>query len=225
MATTTKQKWLIGCGGCLVILVGFFVVLGVLGKIGIDKLGETNKETAQAIFGSELPDGYVTFFGLPIDAKDGKSHMLMTMTPKQNMLVVFDGPDKGTHLTKIDLSNEAELKQVAEVFLAKAAEKSNKIQAKDTRVDDVSIATMSNGKRFPIIALTVKNNQGTYQPFSVALIPTPGNRITALMEVSTVAQSSEGNTDFSSTQQTMIFELTDLVEATNLDDVMLEFKE
>lgn len=219
---TTKQKWLIGCSGCLVVIVGFFVIAGILGKMGIDKLNEGSQQTAQAIFGSALPEGYLNI-GLPIKSDKGDTHMLLSMTPKKHMLIAFEGKDNGNHVHQLDLNNREELEENIEHFWRESASQSNNISADELRMDKTSVITLANGKQFPMATMTAKNDSGKYFPVVATLLPTPDNHYVLLMTTNPQTTSTVAETDFSASQQLMQHELTDLIEVTELDDMFESF--
>ena len=215
---STKKKWIIGCSGCLIITIILFVVAGILGKVGFDKLQESSKEANSSIFGSDLPAGYTTVFGMPIPSKEGVSNFMMIMTPEQHMLMAFDAPTGGEELKSISLDDEEQLEAVAQSFLKKAAESSKRMEINQASVEDVSIQTVSDGKRFPIINMLIKNRKGTYSPISVSLLPMPGDRLVVLMDMNPIKQTTNPNEDFSPTYQALDQELKKLVEFSTLDD-------
>ena len=84
---STKKKWIIGCGGCLVVVVIIGIILAVLIGKGVTDFMKNSDETSKAVFGETLPEGYMTF-GLPIPSKDGKVHMAMLVSKDGDTMVM-----------------------------------------------------------------------------------------------------------------------------------------
>src|SRR5687767_14657693 len=74
---STKKKWLIGCGGCLGVLLVLAIVISILAGLGFNKLKDVSSQSVQNVFGSSFKPAPYMAFGLPLAQKNLKNMVMM----------------------------------------------------------------------------------------------------------------------------------------------------
>lgn len=183
-----NKKWLIGCGGCMGLLLILALVLGGLGWWGYNAYMGSSKEALAEIFGDTPPAGYQPLIGLKLPDSDNPGEsMPMTLlinptgktmvfamktrfTPEQMALLQSDDAAQlGTLIQQAmestknaDASGDLTVHQVVELDTAKGP----------VRALQASIA--SKRGRVPLIGAFIP--QATGQHVKILALMSPGSQ-------------------------------------------------
>lgn len=242
---STKKKWMIGCGGCLGVIIIGAIALAVLGSMGVNALKEASGSSVKEIFGASYKpeaEGYMAF-GLPL--KQGKFRsMAMMINGNRKLSVVAIDIDNlsdkpllksGQQELKktIDTSDanerrnfllvfEGALKQVSREIINSSRSGSSKID--DIQFQSTQFLSLDKSKLLPVGNAVVETSQRGkifYSPSVVAMAPEmdkTGNHVVCLVVTNLNSVSEDPNTDFSEAQKSLREEVLSIVKNSELDD-------
>jgi hypothetical protein len=224
---STRKKWLIGCGGCLGVVLIVAIALAVLAGMGVNALKDVSNESVSAIFGKDFKPEPNTAMGLPLGQKELKN--MVFMFDQKRGLTVF-AIDTEVSPTDARLLKSGDSKQI-ETFLKHMSEEatshnnsSSSARLRDIHFNATGTVTLPNGKHFPVSKATMeaeKRGETTYSPTVAALIPEANNRLITIIALEPNSASSEPDTDFSHAQANLQTEVVRLVSNSALDDRLI----
>lgn len=222
---STKKKWMIGCGGCLGVVIIGAIALAVLGSMGVNALKEASGSSVKEIFGpSYKPEaaGYMAF-GLPL--KQGKLRsMAMMISQARNLSVIAFDVNADALDTAVLKSGKpdqiaAYLKKTSEEITDSTRNSSSKIEGIEFK--SVELLPLVKGKNLAVGNAVVKASKRgamAYMPSAVALIPEAGNHMVILVATDPNTASTDAGADFSEAQKSLRDEVSNIVKASELDD-------
>jgi hypothetical protein len=232
MEDKSKKWWLIGCGGCLGVLVIISAALAVLAGMGVNALKEGSNGAVANIFGKSFqPVGYMPI-GIPLGAISKRSEVqnMVMLIDSSNHKVIFalDMPVSPSE-SMVFKSHDAKglntyFKQIGNTLISYSARGSSSggSKFKDLTINASHFAKLPNGKEVPVSSAIVEMEQRgnkVYSPAAVALIPEAGSRKIALFALGgNGAVPSGTGLDFKPGQRAMEKELLDIILASELDD-------
>jgi hypothetical protein len=213
-----KKAWLIGCGGCLSVIIIIAIVAGIFIYSSVSELKNASDKTAQGVFGEKLPEGYFTI-GIPVESKKQENNLKMVMmmnTQRQTMVFAVDTFNKNPEqLNAINTANPEELKVLMEGFLeqSNSSNKPNGIR----QIDPIQLG-LTGGKTYPAFDIVLEDKKGNFSPIVATFLMYPSNRMVVLMGMDPNAASESPDTDFSGNFETLQGELQSLIDSTALKD-------
>jgi hypothetical protein len=178
-----NKWWLIGCGGCLGLLLIIALIGGGVAWFGMDALNKASEKSNQAIFGGSAPAGYT---GLSLDtsakaeetgsdntanqdtaetSQPGPSGapsavgLYMNMVEK-TMLIAMSGTMGNAEIASLITADEAALKPLIEQMMQSS--KSDNARNQITAVRSTSITL--NGQPYPAFEVETENSSGQLIP-------------------------------------------------------------
>jgi hypothetical protein len=223
----TKRNWLIGCGGCLVVIIVGLIIAAVVGASCVGQFQKGSDEAIQAIFGGTPPGGY-TNFGFSIPDKSGKkNNVVMMINPTDPKKIVFAIdtyiPDADTQKILSGDSKQIEdfLKDFAASDLESATAKGAKgMDMKNLRLEGMQQVKLANGKIFPVVNVKIaKENEFT--PAAAGMLVLPDNRLVLLMGLDSSTTASTAEMDFKPAYESLSTSVINIVNDSALDDQLV----
>lgn len=218
------KKWLIGCGGCLGLLLVLAIAVGILGYFGFDFLVKNSGKSTQALLGSEAPSQYFPM-GIPLPKGEDTDNMVILINKEQQgMVVAFDR--KISEAEANALGNYEEAADVMESVIREGLEQASS-QSKDLDPDSLVIQSnetvaLSNQKTFPVINIKIKHERkNSYSPASVGIFHTEPEKVVVLFNLDIVTMSPDPEEEFTSAHDRLITTIRELADETALDDKLL----
>lgn len=224
---STGKKWLIGCGGCLGILIVLAVVAGIAISTGWNSLQKGSNESVKKLFGESYnSDGYLAF-GMPLNKPVNGSMVMMMASDQSTMIFALDTADR-----QLSLLQKADDKALQTFFDTVGKDFVNTAQTRQGATGKFQgltfqkphFVTLSGRKRYPVVYAvmkTEKQGQATYIPVTAALIPVSSQRAVLLLALSPTQSSTVAETNFESVQKELEEKLNLLVQDSELDDRLL----
>ncbi|MEB3288224.1 MAG: hypothetical protein VKJ04_12080 [Vampirovibrionales bacterium] len=198
MALNTKQKWLIGCGGCLGVVVLFFALL--IG--GVAWYHNSSVALVNRVLGKE-PAGYTTLMSYETEGSKGKTAfaMLLALTDKK-MLLAYQLPENEQlqkALNTPDTSDPQELEKIQQGIEAGMGQDSPATQTSSVRQMTLkSIHTVGESdKTYKAYNILVENSSGKVMPMVALFVPQAKRQILLLSLSDVSIQTSDTQADFS----------------------------
>jgi hypothetical protein len=220
---STQKKWLIGCGGCLGVVVLVAAVVAALAGLGFNALKDVSNQSVQSMFGKSFnPDPYMAM-GLPLEQKNLRN-MVMLLNQQRGITII--GMDTELSETEADVLKSGDPKDI-EAYLkrmgaqATASSGGGSSQMRDVRFEGLTTVQLKNGKSFPLSRATVEaERRGTvsYSPAVAALLPQPDNRLVVLIALDPINAASKPDADLSHPQAALQTEVVRIVNDSELDD-------
>lgn len=187
---SSNKKWLIGCGGCLgVLLILAIIALGVT-MWGVNAYNENNTKVSQALFGGKPPESFTPLFGMAV--KNNTNVMLMVHKGSGHMVIAFDAPMKGPEIMALQKGDPAAIAKMAQDAMDKGSKSSRSIRHREAKVVGYSEQILLGGKKLPIIYLQMEQDEDVI-PCAVGLIPKKGAQALVLMSMDPAsAQQPQG---------------------------------
>ncbi|MBY0402391.1 MAG: hypothetical protein K2X66_00690 [Cyanobacteria bacterium] len=185
----SKKAWLIGCGGCLTVIIIAAIILGIW---GYSSFTESSNKSAKAVFGEKLPEGYIPF-GIPMGKSDtDNQHFVMLVngtSGKFMMALEMPSEDPATMATL--LQNPEALSATIESQLAQSGSSSSgKIHKIET-----SQITLPSKEKYPSFNI-VLNQREKYVPLVGTLLTYTTPKMIILIVMDPNKGSTDANTDF-----------------------------
>ncbi len=222
---SNAKKWIIGCGGCLVVVLLIAGVLAVLGGTAVKGLMDASSQSVQSVFGkSYKAEGY-TAIGLPTGSKDLKNVVLLMDMTRGSVIVAVDtrmsAADAGILKSGNTEQIQAYIQKIGEQANTSPQSSSSNVDLHDMRFDDIHTVKLPNGKQLPVTTAAVKANrkgQEGYSPAVIALLPEPGEKMIVLFAMDAKSTSSNPKADFKVEQQALETQVLELINNSELDD-------
>lgn len=216
-----RKKWFWGCGGCLVVLLLIAGVVGMLSVTFFNKLQEGSADATRAIFGDNPPAGYLAL-GLQLPKSTGLNNLvlLMNQNNQQQMLFAFDGPmtPEQAALLKQGHPSEESLKKLLQEGLQGSPSQGSNVSVDKLRIDKLEMASLpANGGKYPVVSARIEDD-GTYIPAVVGLLPHPNNRLVGLVGLDIVTKGTDPAADFSTSYQSLQSVVQGIIIETDLDE-------
>lgn len=222
---STRNKWLIGCGGCLVAVILLVIVLTILGGMGLNALKETSNQSVNQIFGKNYRHEDYTVVGLPAGFSTGQkqSKNMVVLINNSNKMIIF-AIDKEITPAETKILKSSDLKAM-QMYLQGMSEAFISQQGGDSKIEEISfssieLAQLKNHKSFPVGFAVIKgSNRGTsvtYTPAVTALIPEAQNNLVTLIALNFNNSSSNPKADFSAARQALEAALMRVVDESDL---------
>ncbi len=230
---STGKKWLIGCGGCLTLLVVLAIVVVVLISNGWNALQKGSNESVKKLFGDSYnAEGYLAF-GLPLNKPVNGSMVMMLSSDQSTMIFALDTEGLGQRLSLLEKTDDKALQEFFSALGKDFLKNSQASQSSTGKFEGlefqkphfVTLSAQKNvQKRYPVVYAvmeTKKNEQTTYIPVTAALIPVSHQRAVLLLALSPLQSSTVAGTNFESVQKTLEAKLNVVVKDSELDDRLL----
>lgn len=166
MALSTKQKWFIGCGGCLG-LIGLVIAVIIAGCVILHNM---SVDASVRLFGKE-PATFATLFGMNVNGRDisilmsretGRVLVGITAPEDENFKSILHAPDT---------QDAATLVKVQET-LRDAASRGGAASSSASDFKLEGLRTVKSGaKAYKLAYLKTITNKGQVMPTVVAFIP------------------------------------------------------
>jgi hypothetical protein len=223
---STKKKWVVGCSGCLGMVLLLAIGLAVLAGMGVNSVMNVSNQGVATIFGpSYKPNNYMAM-GLPINNRSVKAMALLIGQDKGSLLFAFQTslPEKQIRILqsgKVQLMQPL-LNRMADEAVASAqssgssAEKINALQL--TRIYNLNL---SPDKVYIVCNATIeveKKGVTYYAPMAITLLPEPAGQLAILAMMNTKDSSSSEDTNFAPVHEEMQKQLLQLITDSELDD-------
>lgn len=226
MALKTQTKWLIGCGGCLTLVILLAVVLSVLlvgvsdsvMNAGKDWWGKTNAETVESVFGKTPPAHYKPIFAIPMpiaheesDEVDMGKFIVMQHDENHHALMVVEA--------RIPPGQEALIQDPDKLadyimgMISRNASASQKIS--DLEPDGKRAYTVNHIPENAFFFRATTHQKGVRQqgPIVISILSQPDGRATTLLMM---GSPKKGSTDFSAQYKNLSDDLIQVVQTTQL---------
>lgn len=221
MDDATKKKWMIGCGGCL----GIVVILGVLGGIlaynGVNGLMQASGKSVKGMFGESYDPaahGYQAI-GVPLPTNKSGIQAMVTLinAEKKQMVMAMDMTATPQELATIKSGDPQKIEGFIKNSQATGAS-SSQMQGNEINIENTHLSKLGNGKQVPVAyAKFYSRSKGVYTPGTITLVPENG-RIVLLLSMDMRNTASDANADFKSAQEGMEADAIGLVNDSALDD-------
>lgn len=240
-----NKWWLIGCGGCLGLLLIVALVGGGVAWFGLDAANKASEKSNQAIFGGPAPSGYMGMSfdptgkssgaedpttsthedntqtdmtqDIPVDSSLGAVGIFMNMG-KKTMLIAMAGSMSTADIAGIVTADEATLKPLIEQMMQSAQSENSNNQITAVRPSSITL----NGQPYPAFEVETENRAGQLIPVLITVVTHPDqkNQILMLMslEKSAGSISPEVYTHLKE-------ELTEIISTTQLHEKALSKSE
>ncbi|WP_303674922.1 hypothetical protein [Vampirovibrio chlorellavorus] len=226
---STGKKWLIGCGGCLTVLIILAVVAGVAISTTWNNLQKGSSESVKKLFGESYNSAGYLAFGLPLNKPVNGSMVMMMSTDQSTMIFALDTEGLGQELSLLQKTDDKALQAffngLGKDFLKNSqASQSSTGKFEGLEFQKPHFVTLSAQKRYPVVYAvmeTKKNEQTTYIPVTAALIPVSNQRAVLLLALSPSQSSTVAGTPFEAVQKELEEKLNQLVKDSELDDRLL----
>lgn len=225
---STRKKWLIGCGGCLGVLVILTVIIIVALSMGWDALTKASGGSVKAVFGEKYDTSGYTAMGLPLNQAQVKNMALLISDDRSSMIFAIDTLGNPTEVKVLQSGNPAQLqayfKALGAQFLKSAAAQNNSSRLRDIQFADPHYVTLAANKRYPVVYATIEaesKGKVVYMPCVVALVPEAGERVVALIAMATNAASETLLPSFKDDQAQLGAELERLIQDSVLDERLI----
>lgn len=226
---STRKKWFIGCGGCLGLIIVITVVLVMALSMGWNALQKASGDSVKNIFGPTYDSSGYMAVGLPFNQPDIKNLALLIATDQSSLVFAFDTVGDPAQLEVLQNGTQEQLqayfKKLTEQFLKNDAAKANSSRLQDLQFSNAHYVSVNGNKRYLVVRTAVQttsgDNQATFMPGSVALLPQAENRMVALIALAPKAAVEEILPDFKECQTELDAELGRLIEDSELDDRLL----
>jgi hypothetical protein len=221
---STKKKWVVGCGGCLGILVIFATLIAILAGMGINSLATISNQSVAAIFGPTYkPEGYMAM-GLPTGSKNVKHLAMLIRT--QPALLVFAAQTKLPQ-DQADLIRSGKIHQLQALLkqmTAEAAQSSSSGSSskfRSLRFDQMYNLNLAPNKIYTVCNITIEmDRRGTvaYIPTSAALLPEADNEMVVLAAFNPNDASTDPEAKFDNLQKNLQEQVLKVIHDSELDD-------
>lgn len=223
---STQKKWLIGCGGCLGVLVILAIVLTALAWFVGNAVKDVSNKSVQQIFGPNYKAEGYTAIGLPLGQANVKNMVLLINPQQGKTLVALDMAVSPSDMQVIKSGQQAQVKKYLETTSTQISQsssaRSGSTKVEDIRIDAIeSVALQPGGKQLPLANATVKAEQRkqiSYSPAVAALIPEANNRMVVLIATDPQTSTTDNQADFSSQQKTLRDEVLQIIKDSDLDE-------
>ncbi len=204
-----NKKWLIGCGGCLGVVLIIAVVLGGLAYWGADSFMKGSSGAAEALFG-ETPSGYTPMFGMSDDTGEGVSMVMMMSLDSGNLLIGLESPADDEDLEAFKSGNVDKLEPMINKALSSSGE----------GVDNMNVlgvdTLQTNFASVLALRITTTSSSGKTTPALVTFFPLKNNRLRVAMLMNANTRSSRGNAEFKEDFEFMISDMTEIINETSV---------
>ncbi len=222
---TTKKKWIIGCGGCLGVVIIGAIALAVLGGLGFNALKEASGSSVKEIFGASYKPETAGYQAIGLPLKQGKlKNMVLLLNAEQGWFVVaLDMEAKAADMQVLKSGKPELIRTYLEKTSAEVSDSaqggSSKIQ--DLRFNPAQLVPVGKGKTMPVAAAVaeLEGKKGkAYGPAVAALVPEAGQHLVVLVATSPAQSSTDPNADFSAEQKNLQDLVLKIVKDSELDD-------
>lgn len=221
---STKTKWMVGCGGCLGVVVIFATLLTISAGIGINSVMQVSTQSVAAIFGpSYKAEGYWPI-GLPTGQKNVKN--LAMLISKEQGLMVFAAQTELPE-DQADLIRTGKLQQL-QAFLKEMTEtaaqshQSGSSKFKSIRFDKMYNKNLAPNKLYTVCNATIeledKSGNIIYMPTSAALLPEANDGMVVLAVFNPRNNSTDAEVKFDSMQKSLQEQALQIIHDSELDD-------
>ena len=188
------KKWLIGCGGCL----GVVVVLASLGVVG----------TAM-------------WCGSSVDNAKTTAFLMLTNTTTKKIIFAFDhelSKEEAALFTSTDLASP-EFSKSMEKLLKEGMSSGGTTSNSQVHIESVTAASLENGKSLPLLLLKLYDeDEGFYTPLVAALAIEANDRMVLLVGMDPNTTDYDEHADFSAEYKALTKVLVGITNDTALDD-------
>lgn len=210
MALSTNQKWLIGCGGCLGVVV--VIIALIIGAIAV--WHQSSVDMVSRLMGKE-PTGYMTIFGV----EDKKIAFAMMVSPKdKDMLMLIKSPEDPAFDQIQKQPDTKDPQKLAEV--QSLLERSNAASSRSSSMDKLQLEAIRTlkvaGKPVKALDIKMSGDSGTVLAALAVVIPTADQKEILLIEMDLGNQSSDPQQDFTSVYQSMSQSMTAILSESTL---------
>ena len=229
---STKKKWVVGCSGCLGVVVLLVAGIGVLAGMGVNSLMQVSNEAVGSIFGPSYKPANYMAMGLPISSKSMQG-MAMLINQRKGSLVFAVQTKLPEDQLAILRSGQLQqmqtvVKKLADDAIADSQQRessSGKLQS--FRLDKIYNLSLAPNKIYTVCNATLeveKRGAVSYSPTSVALIPEANDSLVVLATFSSSNTSTSADTHFDSEQNEMQQEVLQVIKDSELDDRLIATK-
>jgi hypothetical protein len=235
MDDASKKKWIIGCGGCLVvvILVAILIAVGTvyLGGMGMNALKEASDGAVKDIFGSTYqPSADYTSIGIPfskMSAKTDVKNMVLLIHKKTGMTVLAYDRKMGNMEAEAIHSGDPKqidqyVKRSGDLLISYSARGGSSSRLNDIRFDGTHMTKAANGKSLSIsdtVLEVTQHGELLYTSGVITLIPEDKGQLITLLTIGGKNLTfKDGDENFKPGQKELEEFTLDLVNESELDD-------
>lgn len=220
----SNKKWLIGCGGCLLVIILLVAGLFALGGLGLNFMKETSEKTTQDMLGKDyVPPAQYTVIGMPWGQKELKSVILLVDAQRGTTLMLIDTqiPPDANKLLKEGRPEEisAFIEEISSKATSGPGKQNATVKVNELHLESIRTVKLKNGKTLPLCtAKTFDKNRGTYSPMVIALLPKARQRMIIAMGLDPRDTSIDPKARFKVAYETLEAELLQVINDSDLDE-------
>ncbi len=221
---SNKKKWIIGCSGCLVVVVILVVAVAILGGVAFNKLVQTSNTTVQEILGDsyKAPQG-TTAIGIPVGQGEIRKMVILLDLDHGHAVFALQANIAESDMAQIKSGDKAKIEEYIKRFgqYMQTNASSSKLDLANAKFDSTALAELPNGKAFPLSLAVVKttNRKGeSYTPVAIGIIPEGPTTLVAVLLMDGQNASTSPDTDFSSAEKILSADMMTFIISTELDD-------
>jgi hypothetical protein len=227
---STQKKWLIGCGGCLGVILFIVVGCAVLAGLGWNAIKGASSNSVSDIFGKDFKTDPYMAFGIPLGQSTLKNMVFLYDQKRTTTVFAVDTTLPATEMQALENGDAKQIKRFLRRMSEEAARRNTSNSSSSIRnvqFNATKTITLPDGKRFPLSSATVESARQevtNYTPAVAALIPEADNRLIALIIMDPSSCSKDPDTDFSPYQANLQTEITRLITSSALDTRLISTK-
>lgn len=221
-AWSTKKKWLVGCGGCLSVLL--VVLIGFL--IGLNWMGSVSGDSVKMIFGEKAPEHYNSF-GLQYDQtltdgkKEKQAFVILVSDSSSVMIMALTSALESKVLHQLQTEDAKSLKGNIDELLGDAVSKSsNQVKMDKLDLEGVNQMNLPNGKAIRVFQLRATDRKGRQIPAAMSMVTLDATRepqkVAFLIALDLPRSTSDKKKDFGQSYARLSGDLSYLIMNTRL---------
>lgn len=222
---STKKKWVVGCGGCLGVVLIFAVICAVLASLGFNSLISMSNQAVAAIFGPSYKPKEYTAMGMPTAIQNFKN-IAMLINYKAGDMVIAAQTELPADQAELVRSGklqqlQAMLKQM--INETEGQSRSDKGKVKSVRFNQTYNLKLTPNQTYTVCNATIemegKGGAIAYLPISTAFLPEDNNGLVVLVAMNPYHKNSaDPNANFDAIQKEMQEQVLQIIKDSELDD-------
>lgn len=218
-----QKKWLISCGGCLILLVIVTLALFLSGNIELNASQGIGSKSTETIFGSSYEPKDYAVFGVPLmDLKNVKDVVTLINSKKNLIILAVALKEPTANLSTIKSKNSSMIKAYLNSILSQTTRQGH-LQTKfsELKVKTIESMKLTNGKTILFanaINHNKENKKSASTPAVLALIPEKNNELVILIVTNGKSPLSKTKGHLSHDYQSLQKMTKQIITDSELDD-------
>lgn len=222
---STRKKWLIGCGGCLGLIVILAIIITIIVAMGWDALNKASGQSVKEIFGPSYNSSGYTAMGLPLGQPKTKN-MAMLIGPDGSSIIFAIDTISSPEQEKVLLSQNPAMAQqffsrMGSEFIANPSARSGASKLRSIQFDTPHYISLGPHKSYPVVYAIVeakRSGKTSFMPCVAVMVPEANHRLITLISMAPKAAAAEVKASFRDDQAELEAELGRLIKDSELDD-------